>query len=141
MALIVVPPFEIPKSLNWRTVRREPLVVLTHKRYASADPLALLASQPLIRYDRKNWGGSLSDQYLLSKRIQPEERVELDALDALEVLVGLGMGVSLVPDWARASPLRDDLVALPLPDAPYREIGLLWPTGSAHGKLLDCLLR
>ncbi|MBS7777209.1 LysR family transcriptional regulator [Acidovorax sp. CCYZU-2555] len=141
MALIVVPPFELPKSLSWRTVRREPLVVLAHKSHAWADPLALLASQPHIRYDRKNWGGALSDQYLQSRRIQPTERVELDALDALEVLVGLGMGVSLVPDWARAKPLGEHLIALPVPDPLYREIGLLWPAGSAHGRLLDALLR
>lgn len=141
MALIVVPPFEIPKSLNWRTVRREPLVVLAHQRHADADPLALLATEPHIRYDRSNWGGALSDQYLQSRRIQPTERVELDALDALEVLVGLGMGISLVPDWARARPLGEHLVVLPVPDPLYREIGLLWPAGSAHGRLLDAMLH
>lgn len=132
---------QLPKSMSWRTVRREPLVVLAHRRHAWADPLALLASQPHIRYDRHNWGGALSEQYLQSRRIQPKERVELDALDALEVLVGLGLGVSLVPDWARAKPLAEHLVALPVPESLYREVGLLWPAGSAHGRLLDALLH
>jgi DNA-binding transcriptional LysR family regulator len=140
MALIVVPPFELPKSLRWQRVRREPLVLLAHRRHAADDPLSLLATQPLIRYDRSNWGGSLADQYLQSKKIKAAKGVELDPLDALEVLVGLDMGVSVVPDWARASPLPDTLVKLPLPDTPYRDIGMLWPTGSGHSRILDLLL-
>jgi len=140
VALIVAPPFELPKSLSWRMVREERLIVLAHKRFEHAEPLALLASEPLIRYDRQNWGGSLADQYLQAQRIQPRERVELDELQALELLVGLGLGVSLVPDWARASPLPENLVALQLPgDAPNRAIGLAWPTGSAHASFVDLL--
>jgi len=140
VALIVEPPFELPKSLNWRTVREERLIVLAHRRFANAEPLQLLATEPLIRYDRHNWGGSLADQYLQAQRIQPRERVELDELQALELLVGLGMGVSLVPDWARASPLPANLVALQLPgDAPNRAIGFAWPAGSAHTSFVDLL--
>ena len=140
VALIVAPPFELQKSLSWRTVREERLIVLAHKRFANAEPLALLASEPLIRYDRHNWGGSLADQYLQAQRIRPRERVELDELQALELLVGLGMGVSLVPDWARATPLPENLVALQLPgDPPRRAIGLAWPAGSAHASFVDLL--
>ncbi|MGZ5179512.1 MAG: LysR family transcriptional regulator [Ramlibacter sp.] len=140
VALIVAPPFALPKSIRWRTVREEPLIVLAHRRFANADPLVLLATEPLIRYDRHNWGGSLADQYLQAHRIRPRERVELDELQALEVLVGLGLGVSLVPDWARASALPANLVALRLPgDAPARTIGLAWPTGSAHTAVVDLL--
>ena len=141
MALIVAPPFEMPKSMNWRTVRREQLVVLAHKRHAFSNPLELLATEPHIRYDRRNWGGSLSEQYLQAQRIQPTERFELDALEALEVLVGLGMGVSLVPDWARANPMGKNLITLPVPNPLYREIGLVWPAGSAHERLLETLFK
>jgi DNA-binding transcriptional LysR family regulator len=141
LALVVAPPFELPKSLVWRPVRREPLVVLAHRRHRRTDPLQLLTTEPLIRYDRNNWGGSLADQFLVSKRLRPKERAELDALEALEVLVGLDMGVSLVPDWARAHALSPDLVTLPLDDAPSREIGLLWPSGSAHKALAEMIVE
>lgn len=140
IALLVAPPFELPKSVQWRTVREERLIVLAPARFADEDPLALLASQPLIRYDRSNWGGSLADQYLQAQRIVPHERVELDELQALELLVGLGLGVSLVPDWARPSALPENLVALQLPgDAPHRTIGLAWATGSAHTAFVELL--
>jgi DNA-binding transcriptional LysR family regulator len=139
--LIVEPPFAVPKSFIWRLLREEPLVVLAPQALAHMDPLALLSEIPLIRYDRRNWGGSLADQYLQQIGIHPQERVELDALDCIVVLVGLGLGVSLVPDWARANSLPSNVVRLPLPhDAPCRKLGMLWPAQSVHGRLLDSLL-
>ncbi len=140
-ALIVEPPFAVPKSFTWRVLREEPLVVLAPRALAHADPLDLLSEMPLIRYDRRNWGGSLADQYLQQNGIRPCERFELDALDGILVLVGLGLGVSLVPDWAREKPLSSDVVRLTLPgNAPRRKLGMLWPAQSAHGRLLDSLL-
>jgi DNA-binding transcriptional LysR family regulator len=73
---------------------------------------------PLIRYDRRNWSGSLADQYLQQNGIQPRERFELDALEGIVSLVGLGLGVSLVPDWARTTPLPDSVAALAVPGIP-----------------------
>ena len=140
-ALIVEPPFAVPKSFTWRVLREESLVVLAPRALAHIDPLELLSEMPLIRYDRRNWGGSLADQYLQQNGICPHERFELDALDGILVLVGLGLGVSLVPDWAREKPLPTDVVQLALPgDAPRRKLGMLWPAQSAHGRLLDSLL-
>jgi DNA-binding transcriptional LysR family regulator len=115
--------------------------VLAPRALAHVDPLELLSEIPLIRYDRRNWGGSLADQYLQQNGIHPRERFELDALDGILVLVGLGLGVSLVPQWAREQPLPPDVVRLTLPDgAPCRRLVMLWPARSAHGRLLDSLL-
>jgi DNA-binding transcriptional LysR family regulator len=140
-ALIVAPPFAVPKSFIWRILRREPLIVLAPRSAAHVAPLQLLSEMPLIRYDRRNWGGSLADHYLQENGIQPRERFELDALDGIVSFVALGLGVSLVPDWARATPLPETVVALPLPaNAPFRTVGMLWPAQSAHSRLLESLL-
>jgi DNA-binding transcriptional LysR family regulator len=140
-ALIVEPPFAIPKSFTQRVLREEPLVVLAPRAMAHLDPLVLLSEVPFIRYDRRNWGGSLADQYLQQNSIHPRERFELDVLDGILELVGLGLGVSLVPDWARQKPLPADVVLLALPDgAPRRRLVMLWPARSAHSRLLDRLL-
>lgn len=140
-ALIVAPPFAVPKSFVWRILRREPLIVLAPRAAAHIAPLQLLGEMPLIRYDRRNWGGSLADHYLQANGIQPRERFELDALDGIVAFVALGLGVSLVPDWARAAPLPETVVALSLPaDAPCRTVGMLWPAQCAHSRLLESLL-
>ena len=71
---------------------------------AHRDPHELLANEPLIRYDRNQWGGRQADEYLRKVGITPHERFELNALNAIAVMVDRGLGVSLVPDWARPWP-------------------------------------
>ncbi|MET0983256.1 MAG: LysR family transcriptional regulator [Telluria sp.] len=140
-ALIIAPQFAIPKSLVWRELRSEPLVVLAPSALAHLAPLELLATQPLIRYDRNNWGGQLADQYLQKQQIFPRERFELDALDAIALLVERGLGVSLVPDWPRAWPLPQGVSIIALPGvAPVRKLGLLWRAKSPFSRMLEELL-
>ena len=50
----------------------------------------------------------------------PRERFELNALNAIAVMVDRGLGVSLVPDWARPWPEGLRLVRMPLPEATCR---------------------
>jgi DNA-binding transcriptional LysR family regulator len=134
-ALIVQPPFEMPKTCGWTPLREEPLIVLAPGRLAGADPLAVLSAEPFIRYDSASWGGKLAGAYLSQRRIRPREGVELVTLDAIAVLVDRGLGVSLVPDWAPPWPEGLSLAKLPLPDAPARRMGLVWGRGSPRLRL------
>ena len=77
-------------------------MVLAPQSMAGRDPHVLLSTQPFIRYDRNQWGGHQVEGYLHRVGIKPRERYELNALNAIAVMVELGLGVSLVPDWARS---------------------------------------
>src|SRR5215467_2889920 len=63
-AIIIKPPFAIPKTCDWRVLREEPLVVLTPAAMPAHHPHAILASEPFIRFDRSTWAGRLVDGYL-----------------------------------------------------------------------------
>jgi DNA-binding transcriptional LysR family regulator len=136
-AFLFHPPFKLPKSLVWRPLRSERYIVIASDTETCADSLRLLRERPLVRYDRSLWSGQIAENYLRQQRIRPNDRIELDALDAIAVVVHRGLGVSLVPD--RASPWLAGLAikkhALPDP-APQRELGLLWPITSAHTHLI-----
>ena len=109
---------------------------------AGRDPHELLANEPLIRYDRNQWGGRLADDYLRRAGIVPRERFELNGLNAIAVMVDRGLGVSLVPDWARPWPEGLRLVRLPLPDAGEpRRIGIVWSRSSVRIRLVNVLLE
>lgn len=136
-ALLFHPPFNIPKSFVWRSLRTERYIVIAPAAEAGGDPLQLLRERPFIRYDRTLWSGQIAENYLRQQRIRPNDRIELDALDAIAVLVHRGLGVSLVPERALPWPEGLTIKSYHLPEpAPQRELGLLWPIASAHARLL-----
>ncbi|MET0532413.1 MAG: LysR family transcriptional regulator [Microvirga sp.] len=140
-AILVKPQFSLPKAYEWHLLRTEPLVVIGPEASAGSDPHELLRSQPFIRYDRNHWGGRLADSYLRQAGIRPQERLELDALEAIAVMVDKGLGVSLVPDWAPPWPEGLSISKLSLPNtAPVRHIGLMWPRTSPKTRLIQALL-
>ncbi len=141
-AIVLQAPFILPKTCDWELLREEPLVVLAPACMAERDPHELLASQPLIRYDRQQWGGRQADQYLRLAGIVPRERFELNALNAIAVMVDRGLGVSLVPDWARPWPEGLQLVRIPLPRAfEPRRIGIVWSRSTIRIRLVTAFLQ
>ncbi|PSH70115.1 LysR family transcriptional regulator [Phyllobacterium brassicacearum] len=135
-AILVEPPFAIPKEYGWYELRQDPLIVLTSINETETDPLALLRSAPFIRYDRKHWGGRPGDTYLRRIRLNPKDKYELDSLEAIVVLVNRGLGVSLVPDWFPPWPEGLFLRKLPLEGAPSRGVGLIFPRLASNERLV-----
>ena len=140
-AMVLQAPFSLPKTCDWQLLREEPLVVLAPARLAGADPHQLLREEPLIRYDRHEWGGRQADEYLRKAGIVPRERFELNALNAIAVMVDRGLGVSLVPDWAKPWPEGISVVRIPLPEpSEPRRIGMVWSRSSVRLRQVNVLL-
>lgn len=130
-AVCLHPAFALPKTIAWELLREERLVALVPCSLAGGEAHALLAREPFIRYDRKEWGGQQVERYLREAGIVPHERMELGHLSAIANMVGRGLGVALVPDTAL--PNEERLARLPLPKTtPPRRLGLLWPRPSPH---------
>lgn len=141
-AFVLQAPFPLPKTCVWQLLREEPLVMLAPASMAGRDPHELLAGEPLIRYDRHQWGGRQADEYLRNAGIVPRERFELNALNAIAVMVDRGLGVSLVPDWAQPWPEGLKVVRIPLPlPAEPRRIGVVWSRSSVRVRLVNVLLQ
>jgi DNA-binding transcriptional LysR family regulator len=141
-ALVLQAPYNLPKTCDWQLLREEPLVMIAPARMAGRDPHDLLRTEPLIRYDRNQWGGRVADDYLRAAGIVPRERFELNGLNAIAVMVDRGLGVSLVPDWARPWPEGLDLVRIPLPlPSEPRRIGMVWSRSSVRIRLVTVLLQ
>ncbi|WP_326538391.1 LysR family transcriptional regulator [Pseudorhodoferax sp.] len=141
-AVVLEAPFALPKTCGFELLREEPLVLLAPRKWAERGAHELLANEPLIRYDRAQWGGRLADQYLQEAAIEPHERFELNALNAIAVMVDRGLGVSLVPQWLRPWPEGLDVVCLPLPrPSEARRIGVVWSRASVRHRLVTAFLR
>ena len=135
-ALLVHPLFALPKSCVWRDLRREPLVLVTPADMAVSDPLAVIAREPYIRYDRSVVGGRMADDYLRARDLRPHVRFELDGIDSIAKLVSEGLWVALLPDWATtgaSAPVR----RWPLPaPCPARSVGAIWPRSGVRSELM-----
>lgn len=140
-AVIVKPPFPLPKTCDWHVLRQEPMILLKSAYLEESDPDQLLRSQPYIRYDRNNWGGRLADGYLRDLEIQPADRFELDSLEAIAVMVSAGLGITIIPDWAPPWPEKLNVEKISLPRSPVREIGLVWARSTAKMKHIEYLLK
>jgi DNA-binding transcriptional LysR family regulator len=141
-ALVLEAPYPLPKTCDWLLLREEPLIVLAPRSLAGRDPLALLSEEPLIRYDRNQWGGRSAELYLNEAGIVPRERFELNALNAIAIMVDRGLGVSIVPDWAPPWPAGIDILRLQLPKRRVgRRIGIVWSRSSVRTRLVTALLE
>lgn len=138
-AIVVEPPFDLGKEFDWMLLRAESLLLIGPQAMAvtKANAVRILQSEPFIRYDRQHWGGRLADAYLQQAEIRPRERFELDALDAIAVLVDRGLGVSLVPEWAPPWPEGLNLSKVRIEgEAFIRRIGLLWLRNAPSARLV-----
>jgi DNA-binding transcriptional LysR family regulator len=141
-ALVLEAPYPLPKTCEWLLLREEPLIVLAPRTMADRDPLTLLREEPFIRYGRDQWGGWSAEHYLQELQIMPHERFELNALNAIAIMVDRGLGVSLVPDWAPPWLEGIDVVRLPLPERRIgRRIGIVWSRSTIRMRLVNALLR
>lgn len=131
-ALAVRPPFAIPKGLTWRPVREEPLVLVAPEDLPGHGLHQLLSTAPLIRMDRKAWTGQVIDRFLTDHGLSARELFELDAPEAIVILVAQGMGVSLLPNWGISAPSGRAIRIIPIDDPRYsRSIGILSRRGPA----------
>lgn len=142
LALLINPPFALPKDLHAETIAREPFVLVMPLSLEGHDPLQILREQPFIRYDRGSFGGRLVTQFLREHKLHVHQALELDELDAIVKMVRSGLGVALVPLaglWLEhtAQVRVIELGALTF----YREIVLLSKYQQRHSALFKLFRR
>ncbi|MCK8683382.1 LysR family transcriptional regulator [Pseudomonas umsongensis] len=98
LAIIIKPPFELPKELSAQVIRREPFVLIVPTDLEGDEPLKLLAEHPHVRYDRNSFGGRLVTRFLRERQLDVRVALELDELEAIVKMVECGLGISLLPE-------------------------------------------
>lgn len=141
-AVLVRPPFPLPKTVEWHLLRSEPMRLIVPETMADGDPRQLLSTEPVIRYDRNNWGGRLAADWLERAGLRPREWLELDQLEAIAVMVSNGLGISILPEWAPPWPEGVRVARLSLPGPLLsRDIGLIWARDRLAPRLTDELIQ
>ncbi len=140
-AILVAPPFDLPKSLIARHIKTESLVLLS-RQAPQNDILSTLQSKPYLRYDPTAWGGRYAEKYLKDHDLVLEAMCDLDALETIAMLVADDVGVSLIPHWSGLEKLARHSVLTPIPKPGYaRKLVLLSKTQHPRPAMLDLLLQ
>ncbi|WP_085907388.1 LysR family transcriptional regulator [Kiloniella majae] len=122
--IISAPPFSLPKEFKVGVITQEPLCFISAKgslprhlgekadtQLPKLPPELIieLRQKPFIRFDHRAWGGKLVTQFLRDHKISVHDFCELDALEAITVLVNSDLGFALIPDWQGPWPEGLDL--------------------------------
>lgn len=128
-AICVQEPGPAPTGTRWSWLYDEPLMVVANAKVAGphADPIALLQTQPFIRFERKSATGIKIDQILRKQHIVTHDMLEINSLMSIVELVRQAAGITIVPILKNSDWLRDtSLCILPLPGRQFkRSIGIL----------------
>ncbi|MFV1528551.1 MULTISPECIES: LysR family transcriptional regulator [unclassified Phaeobacter] len=130
-ALLIEPPFLLPKSYVFTEIARQPIGLLQAEK-AAEEPL------PYLIYSRDAWGGARCWQALTQRVEAPEILAELDALELIAQMVAEGTAQAVVPLWegvGRYGGLR----FTPFDDA-ERRLGVLLHQRDADSALTRVLL-
>ncbi|MBO9406287.1 LysR family transcriptional regulator [Shimia sp. R9_1] len=115
-ALIVAPPFALPKTMTFERLARQPVGLLR--------PRDAQKSLPYVLYKRTAWGGALCWQALQAHDPAPRILCEMDAVEIIAQMVADGLGQAVLPKWAGLARYQEELDFVPL-GAAYRDVGLL----------------
>lgn len=96
-AVIVHPPFVLPKDIVIQSIMTEPYVVISPKQWTFYSLRQMLEQHPFIHYSLKSSAGAQLSKYLKQQDIKVNTIMELDDLDAIVMMVESGLGVALIP--------------------------------------------
>lgn len=137
-AAIITKPHLMPPGIQFRELTHEPMQLIASQEETGNDPMELLRTRPFIRFNRNAVLGTLIDNWILSKRLQVSETMELDSPEAITSMVHANLGVSIVPDLAVKPTEVIRVKQLPLGDDTLtRCLGLAYRKDQIKAQLIE----
>lgn len=141
-AVVTQPPHALPTGVKWTPLYSEPMILIVPRRpHFKMGPQAqdVLRQAPYLRFDRHTWTGQLVEQVLSRTRLEVNESLELNSVEAIVALVRQGFGVSIVPQLDNVDWDHDrDLKVVPVPgNRIQRHVGLLERTSHSRTQFTD----
>lgn len=143
-AVVTQPPSPLPSAVKWTPLYTEPMILVVPRRphfELARGAKDILATAPFLRFDRTLWTGYLVEQVLTRTRVEVNDSLELNSVEAIVALVRQGFGVSIVPkldnvDWTRDGSLR----AVEIPgNRIQRHVGLLERRAHSRTRFTDTI--
>lgn len=113
-------------ALTWRDVAQQRIIIVAPPDSTQESVHEVFRAHHYIRFNRAAWVAPLIEKRLGELGIEPDTRAEIQSIEAIHLMVGLGFGVSILPDVGANSPSGAALRILDFGAPPiHRTIGLL----------------
>lgn len=118
-AAIVTAPSVPEPELNFRPIKREPLVAIVRKQdQAPGTWQDIIAGRPFLRVNRRSGLGHVIDRGLRDAGLTVEEAMELDSTEAILQMALAGLGAGVVSASRITEALAERLTMAPFGDPP-----------------------
>lgn len=139
-AAVVAEHISIPAALRWSPFLQEPLWLIAPSGTQLRDPVALLNTQPYIRFRSDVPLANLIDTEISRLGAVTQDVAEIDTIGSIVTCVRQGMGVSVVPHVSLQDPADLELIRLPFGSPQVcRQIGLIERTVSPRSEITNRL--
>ncbi|KTT03869.1 hypothetical protein SB14R_09230 [Pseudomonas oryzihabitans] len=141
-AILVRPPGGGSARLHWQDLLQEPLVLVVPAQLEPQTPEHYLQRYPWIRLDRKLVVGRLAARFVDGLVPQREALLDVPSADAIIAMVGLGLGVSVLPrlrpEHLGTYPVREVSLGAA---APRRQLSMARCKQDSENALLDTIAQ
>ncbi len=134
-ALLVEPPFELPKSFVFYQLAQQEIGLLQ----PDAQQRQLAHTLPFLVYSRTSWGGARCWDVLQREVETPVVLAEMDALELTAQMVEEGSGQAVLPRWNGLARFKATQFT-PFPGA-FRSLGVLLHQRDREGALTKIVMN
>jgi DNA-binding transcriptional LysR family regulator len=139
-AAILTEPSRLNAGLGSRVILEERLLVVAPIDSPGETDVDLLTALPFVRFNRRAGVGRVIDGALRSRGIEVRERMELDSIESILMMVSRGLGAAIAPERSISIEQRRSLKCIPFGDPPVRRrVGLVERTSQGRSTLTDAL--
>ncbi len=119
-------PKDIAEEFHWSDIARQTVKIIVPPDSEGETPEEVFSSQPYIRFGRRAWVAPMIEQRFATLGIVPQVSAEIESIEAIQIMVGLGFGASVIPVGTAPNQVAPGIRVLEFSSPPLiRTIGLL----------------
>ena len=139
-AAVLTEPRRINAGLRARAILEERLLVVAPGNSPGERDFELLTALPFVRFNRRAGVGRVIDAAIRARGIEVQERMELDSIESILMMVSRGLGAAVAPERSISPEQRALLKCVPFGKPPVlRRVSLVERANGDRAALTDAL--
>ena len=90
-------PDSLADGFHWSDIARQTVMIIAPPDSIGQTPGEVFADQPYIRFGRRAWVAPIIEKRFAALKLKPEVSAEIESIEAIQIMVGLGFGASVIP--------------------------------------------